>query len=373
MTELRDELQGTLGAAYSLQRELGGGGMSRVFVATDAALGRTVVVKVLPPDLAAGVNMERFRREVRLASSLQHPNIVPVLSAGEANGVPYYTMPFVAGPSVRTRLVETGALPLDEALGILRDVANALAYAHAHHIIHRDIKPDNILLEQGVAMVTDFGIGKALSTSTLASLNGRASLTMSGSVIGTPAYMSPEHAAADPATDHRTDIYSWGCVAYELLTGEPPYAGVALNKRLAAQLADAPAPLGEFRPDVPRELEQLIRRCLRVDPAERPQRADELTDALAKVAARRTAQFVLPTATLLPLVLGKVVMLHLMATLVALLLSRGAVSGLGAPAWMQTAVLVGSALALPVVLWRSWSHYRDRRAACDAPAAVPSR
>src|SRR5258705_3096806 len=153
MTELRDQLQGTLGAAYSLERELGGGGMSRMFVASETALGRTVVVKVLPPDLVGSVNMDRFRQEIRLAARLEHPHIVPVLSAGEMSGVPYYTMPFVEGQSLRERLRDTGALPLGETLSILRDVAKALAYAHAHGVVHRDIKPDNILLSGGVAVV----------------------------------------------------------------------------------------------------------------------------------------------------------------------------------------------------------------------------
>ena len=367
MTELRDQLQGTLGAAYSLERELGGGGMSRVFVATDTALGRAVVVKVLPPEVAAGVHLERFRREVSVASSLQHPNIVPVLATGEMNGVAYYTMPFVDGPSLRARVLDAGALPLDETLGILRDLARALEYAHAQGVVHRDVKPDNILIENGVAMVTDFGIGKALSSSS--SSTGRTSLTMSSTVMGTPEYMSPEHAAADPATDHRTDIYSFGCVAYELLTGQPPFADVTTHKRLDAQRFKTPAPLSDFRPDVPRALEQLIRRCLESSPNDRPQRAAELTAAIDSVVARRTAQFALPTPLLLPLVLAKVLVLYLAGALVVLLLVRGAISWLGAPPSVQTGAMLLMALAFPVTLWRAWSHYRHKRAASEAPTS----
>src|ERR1043166_4066663 len=160
---LRDELQHTLGSAYTLERELGGGGMSRVFVAEENSLGRKVVVKVLPPEVTAGVNVDRFKREIQMAARLQHPHIVPLLSAGEMSGVPYYTMPFVEGESVRARLARTGAMSITEVISVLRDVAKALAYAHEHGVVHRDIKPDNVLLSGGSATVTDFGIAKAIA------------------------------------------------------------------------------------------------------------------------------------------------------------------------------------------------------------------
>jgi tetratricopeptide (TPR) repeat protein/aminoglycoside phosphotransferase (APT) family kinase protein len=372
MTELRDQLQGTLGAAYSLNRELGGGGMSRVFVATEMALGRSVVVKVLPPELVGGVNMERFRREVRLAAQLQHPHIVPVLAAGEMDGVPYYTMPFVEGQSLRDRLLGAGALPLAEALGILRDVARALAYAHAHGVVHRDIKPDNVLLSGGVAVVTDFGIAKALSSSSTPT--GRTSLTGTGMSLGTPAYMAPEQAAADPDADHRADLYSFGSMAYELLTGQPPFADVAPHKRLAAQVTQTPAPLGSFRPDVPKPLEMLVMRCLAKDPADRPQRTEEVSQALDMVVARHSSQLsAVPSSVLVPVVLGKALMLYVAAVIAVLLLTRGAITFIGLPDWVLPGAMIVMALGLPIVLATAWVHYVSHRAASEPPADFSSR
>ncbi len=366
--ELRDQLQATLGSAYTLERELGGGGMSRVFVATETALGRMVVVKVLPPELMGGVNIDRFRQEVRFAARLQHPHIVPVLAAGELDGIPYYTMPLVEGESLRTRLNEVGALPLTEALGILRDVAKALAYAHLHNVVHRDIKPDNVLLSGGVAVVTDFGIAKALSSSSTAPIPS--SITMTGTSIGTPMYMAPEQAAADPATDERADLYSFGCMAYELLTGQPPFADVAPRHRLAAQITERPSPISTFRPDVPRALEELVARCLEKDPANRPQRGDELVEALERVVARRSEQLAVPATLLIPVVLGKALMLYVAAVIAVVLLTRLAMTSIGLPDWVFPGAMIVMALGLPVVLLTGWVHYATRRAASEAP--VPS-
>ncbi|HEX6814616.1 MAG TPA: serine/threonine-protein kinase [Gemmatimonadaceae bacterium] len=201
---LRDQLQSSLGSAYTLDRELGGGGMSRVFVAEERRLGRRVVVKVLSTELAAGLSAERFEREIRVAASLQQANIVPVLNAGDTNGMPYYTMPFVDGESLRARIRDRGSLSSGETVSILRDVTRALAYAHDRGIVHRDIKPDNVLLSGGTAVVTDFGIAKAISAARTDSDN--ATLTQLGTAIGTPAYISPEQAAGDPTVDHRADI-----------------------------------------------------------------------------------------------------------------------------------------------------------------------
>ncbi|HTJ21465.1 MAG TPA: protein kinase [Gemmatimonadaceae bacterium] len=289
MTVLRDELQRTLGSAYTLERELGGGGMSSVFVAQDNALGRRVVVKVLPYELAATVSVDRFKREIMLAAALQHPHIVPVLSAGETAPddheigirLPYFIMPFVEGESLRTRLAR-GPLSVREAVSIMKDVARALVYAHGRGIIHRDIKPDNILLASGSATVTDFGVAKALSasrerTGTSGDPNG---ITIVGTSIGTPAYMAPEQAAGDPATDHRADLYALGIVGYEMLVGTPPFHGRAPQQLLAAQLTELPPPINTRRYDVPEALASLIMRLLEKEPANRPRSAADVARAL---------------------------------------------------------------------------------------------
>ncbi len=201
MMDLRDRLQSTLGSAYTVERELGGGGMSRVFLAEEISLGRKVVVKVLSSDVIAGLSGERFAREVRLAASLQHPNIVPVLTTGITGGIPYYTMPYVRGASLRTRMSESPPIDRRHAVAVLRDVARALQYAHAEGIIHRDIKPDNVLLSGDQAVVTDFGIAKAISAARTSApeqtteTESGYTLTQAGVSVGTPAYMSPEHAS----------------------------------------------------------------------------------------------------------------------------------------------------------------------------------
>ena len=280
-SELRDRLQATLGDAFRLERELGGGGMSRVFVAEDVSLGRRVVVKVLSPELAAGVNVDRFKREIQLAAGLQHPHVVPVLAAGQTDGLPYYTMPFVDGRSLRDKLAGGKALPVLEAVGILRDVARALAYAHERGVVHRDVKPDNVLLTGGSAAVTDFGIAKAISSARAnRTLEPGEALTMVGSSLGTPAYMAPEQVAADPQIDHRADIYSFGVMAYELLTGVTPFHGRAPHQLLAAHVAEAPQPIAARAQGVPPALAALVMRCLAKSPGDRPQTAAELAAAL---------------------------------------------------------------------------------------------
>ncbi|MEX2178845.1 MAG: protein kinase [Gemmatimonadaceae bacterium] len=292
MVDLR-ELQQTLGTSFTVERELTGGGMSRVFVALDAALGRRVVVKVLPAELAASVSVDRFKREIMLAATLQHPHIVGVLSAGEIDGMPFFTMPFVDGESLRVRIEREGRLSVGRAVSILKDVARALSYAHERGVVHRDIKPDNVLLAGSSATVTDFGIAKALlgSVATAPGTDAaarednqtsgtRPALTQLGTTLGTPAYMAPEQAAADLTTDHRADIYSFGIMAYEMLTGQVPFQNKTPQALLAAQLTATPAPIPARRDDVPAALARLIMQCLEKEREKRPQSARELAEML---------------------------------------------------------------------------------------------
>ncbi|HEX5385233.1 MAG TPA: protein kinase [Gemmatimonadales bacterium] len=287
MPELQERLEAALGAAYRLERELGGGGMSRVYLAEETALGRRVVVKVLPPDLAAGLNAERFRREIQLAAKLQHPHIVPVLAAGRAGELLYYTMPFIEGESLRARLAREGELPVTDAVRLLRDVADALAYAHEHGVVHRDIKPGNVMVSRHHALVTDFGVAKAVSEAASGEPAG-GPFTSAGVAMGTPAYMAPEQAAADPAIDHRADIYSVGVMAYEMLAGHTPFTGRTPQQLLAAQVNRTPEPLESVRPSAPPELAAVVMRCLEKRPADRWQSADELLRALEAVATPGT-------------------------------------------------------------------------------------
>ena len=253
--------------------------MARVFLAEDRSLGRKVVIKVLAPDLCEGLSHERFRREIQLAAQLQHPHVVPVLQAGEADGIPYFVMPFIPGETLRARLAEGRGLPVREVMPILRDVVRAMAYAHTQGIVHRDIKPDNVLLSGGSAVVSDFGIAKALSSSRTLEA-GSAVLTRTGSSLGTPTYMAPEQAAADPNADHRVDLYSFGVMAYELLTGRPPFADRTPQALLTAHLVEPPVPLSSRVPGLPRGLGELVMQCLEKDPADRPASAEELVRRL---------------------------------------------------------------------------------------------
>ncbi|HEY7897763.1 MAG TPA: protein kinase [Gemmatimonadaceae bacterium] len=285
MTASLTRLTDALADRYTIERELSGGGMSRVFVATETALDRSVVIKVIAPALLEGMSAERFAREVRLAARLQQANIVPVLAAGDANGLPYYTMPFVRGESLRSRLVRGEPVPIGDAVHILRDIARALAYAHGEGVVHRDIKPDNVLLSGGAAVVTDFGIAKAIDVSRTHdgartdALNF--TLTQAGTSLGTPAYMAPEQAAGDPRSDHRADIYAWGIIAWELLARRHPFAGKpSVQAIIVAQMSETPPPLVTVRSDVPKALSDLVQHCLQKDPDLRPASATEILASL---------------------------------------------------------------------------------------------
>jgi serine/threonine-protein kinase len=279
VSEFTAQLQAALAPSYTLERELTGGGMSRVFVATDTALGRKVVVKVLPPELAAGVNHERFRREIQVAAQLQHPHIVPLLSAGEKGALIWYTMPYIHGESLRELLAKGQAVSVRDVLRIMREVAEALDYAHGLGVIHRDIKPGNVLMQGNHALITDFGVSKAISAAM-----PQSGYTSAGMAIGTPAYMAPEQIAADPAADHRMDLYALGLLAYELLTGKVPFKEASPQQTMAAQLTREPEPVEKSRADVPAALRSLIARLLQKIPSDRPSSAAEVVDALDALA-----------------------------------------------------------------------------------------
>jgi serine/threonine protein kinase/Tol biopolymer transport system component len=264
---------------YTIERELGRGGMATVYLAEDLKHHRKVAVKVLRPDLAAALGPDRFLQEIEIAAQLQHPNILPLFDSGDAAGFLFYVMPRIEGPSLRDKLAKEGELPVGDAVRILRDVVDALTEAHAHGVVHRDIKPENILLRGRHALVTDFGVAKAVSEAT-----GREQLTTAGVALGTPAYMAPEQASADPHLDQRVDIYAVGCVAYELLTGRPVFMGTTPQMVLAAHMTEPPQPVRRHRDTVPAALESVVMRCLEKRPADRWQKADELLPQLEALA-----------------------------------------------------------------------------------------
>ena len=277
--DLLHDLQTSLGSEYIFERELGGGGMSRLFLAEERRFGRRVVVKLLRPEAGAGFSADRFEREIRLAAQLQDPHIVPLLQAGHVRDLPFYTMPYVDGESLRARLGR-GPVPLDQALDILRDVALALEYAHRRQVVHRDVKPENVLLAGRTALVTDFGIAKAVSAATATASGG--TLTTAGTLLGTPGYMAPEQATGG-LVDARTDVYAWGIMAYELLAGVHPFAErTSAQAMIAAHVTMAPAPLDARAPEIPRAVTTLVDRCLAKDPAQRPASGSELVEGLRR-------------------------------------------------------------------------------------------
>src|SRR3954465_2314510 len=281
MSSISDRLLSALGGSYTIERELTGGGVALVFRGEGHDLARKVVIKILPPELAATVSAERFRREILTVARLQHAHIVPILKAGEVDGLPYFVMPYVDGESIDVRLKRVGTMTVRETAGIMKDVARALAFAHERGVVHRDIKPGNVLLAAGSATVTDFGVAKALSSARRSGEKGNGNgLTNTGMSLGTILYMAPEQAAGDPDIDGRADIYSLGVTAYEMLAGAAPFAHLGPREMLTARLTLPPPPLSAVRKDVPVGLERLIAKCLAIDPADRPQSAASLVDAL---------------------------------------------------------------------------------------------
>ena len=362
--DLRQRVQDSLSGTHTIERELGGGGMSRVFVANERRLGRQVVVKVLAPELAAAMSTERFEREIKLSASLQQANIVPVIAAGDLDGLPYYTMPYVEGESLRARLA-SGPVTVATAVDILRDVAKALAYAHERGVVHRDIKPDNILLSGRSAVVADFGIAKAIAAAQERPVG--ATLTQLGTAVGTPAYMAPEQAAGDPSTDSRADLYAFGCVAYELLAGHPPFHGLSPHKLMAAHMGETPRPVEELRPDCPPALARLVARCLAKDPEKRPANADELLQELAATTSNAGAAMPFHGRSLFL----RAMALYAGAFIGVAIIARLLVDTQGLPEWVFAGALVVMALGFPAVLFTGYTQYVARKVAQATPTLTP--
>jgi serine/threonine-protein kinase len=275
MANLQDTLSRAIGDRYAIERELGHGGMATVFLARDVKHRRPVALKVLRQDVSVVLGAERFLREIEIAASLQHPHILPLHDSGEFGGILFYVMPYVEGESLRSRLARERTLSIEDALSITREVADALAYAHHQGVVHRDIKPENILLSGSHAVVADFGIARAITSA------GAASVTGTGIVVGTPAYMSPEQVAGDQALDGRADIYALGCVLYECLTGRPPFSGGSAAAVFAQQLTATPSEVRRARQDVSARLQTTINRALAKNPTERFASASEFASALS--------------------------------------------------------------------------------------------
>jgi eukaryotic-like serine/threonine-protein kinase len=275
MPDSLDRLKSAIADHYQIERELGHGAMATVYLAHDIQLNRDVAIKVLLPELGFVLGPERFRREIEVVTEMSHPHILPIYDSGEAGGELYYVMPYVAGESLRARLFRERQIPLDDALRIAAEVASALDHSHRHGVIHRDIKPENILLEEGRALVADFGIARAVNAV------GKGKLTSTGVSIGTPTYMSPEQGMADPKLDSRTDIYSLGCVLYEMLAGSPPFTGRTTQALIARHSLDAVPSLSVVRATIPEEVEEVVTRALAKVPADRFSTAGEFAHALS--------------------------------------------------------------------------------------------
>ena len=355
-------VKAALAGRYTIELELGQGGMATVYLAQDVRHDRRVAVKVLRPELSLELGADRFVREIHLAARLNHPHIMPLFDSGEAGGFLYYVMPVVEGESLRERLQQAKRLPVEDATQIAREVADALDYAHRHGVVHRDIKPENILLQDGHAVVADFGIGKAVS----AAAQGVAALTRTGVTVGTPAYMSPEQAAGDEAIDGRSDLYSLGCVLYEMLAGEPPFTGPTAQAVIAAHLTATPRPLAELRSDTPPWVADAIARALAKDPNARFRAATAFRDAIgapATAAAPRPAH---------PL---RVPGLYGLAAALALGVVYLLTIELGLPSWVISDAVVLLLVGLPIVVATGLVERRRAVArAIGAPAAGgPSR
>ncbi len=360
-------LKAALGDRYTIEREIGAGGMATVYLAEDLKHDRKVAVKVLRPDLAAALGPDRFLREIKIAAQLHHPHILPLHDSGEADGFLYYVMPYEKGQSLRERLEREGELPVVEAVRLLRDVVDALAHAHERCVVHRDIKPDNVMQSGRHALVTDFGVAKAVSEAT-----GRQQLTTAGVALGTPAYMAPEQAVADPHIDHRADIYAVGALAYELLTGRPPFTGATPQAVLSAHVTQVPDSVTKHREAVSPVLAQLVMKCLEKKPADRWQSAEELLPSLEAVMTSSvgiTPTDTQPVQAAAPVVGQqshpvRVAALFGIAAAATLVIVYALMIGLGLPDWVFVGAIALLAIGLPVIMVTG--HHERLRAAALA-------
>ena len=333
---LEGRLRSALAERYRIVRQIGAGGMALVFLAEDLKHSRPVALKVLRPELAAAVGAERFLREIAIIAKLQHPLVLPLHDSGEADGLPFFVMPYIEGESLAEYLKQGGGAELGDALRILRDIAEALSAAHDQGVLHRDVKPANVLVSGGHAVVTDFGIAKAFQEA-----SPDTALTEAGSYMGTATYVSPEQLSGDPI-DHRADIYSFGILAYELLCGEPPFRRKGAKALFLAHLVDAPPPLRTHRENLPSRLEELVMRCIEKAPAARWGSFEEILEEIERVVADTVAETRPTGRRMVPLIVS--------GTLAAVALTYGAMDVLGLPDWVMPAVLVLASLGGPVLL-----------------------
>src|SRR6478735_6666047 len=369
MAELKDRLQQALGTHYRLERELTEGAMSRVFLATEVALSRQVVVKVLPPEAATPTQAERFAREIQVAASLQHPHIVPLLTAGSAEELAWYIMPYLTGETLEVRMGRPGGFTVQEAVRILRDVADALAYSHACGVVHRDIKPGNVLFSGKHALVTDFGVAKALS----AMSTGSNKVTGVGVTVGTPTYIAPEQAMADPNVDHRADIYAVGVMAYEMLTGRTPFLATTPQSMAAAHVTTSPDPITQHRPSLPPELAAAVMRCLAKRPDDRWQSAEELSGALEPWGATSGGMTPVSTPVLTgsprpapnirPADAGSVAAAFLTVAFVVIGFAFSATRMFGLPDWVWKGAALLMVVGFPITMYTGRLERRRARAA----------
>ena len=367
MVDTLARIKTALAGRYAIECAVGHGGMATVYLAEDLKHRRKVAVKVLNPEIGSAVGADRFLREIEIAAGLQHPHVVPLYDSGEADGLLYFVMPFVEGEPLSARLAREGALPIDEALRILRDVVDALAYAHARGVVHRDIKPDNVMFSGNHAVVLDFGVAKAVRDAA-----DSTTITSTGLALGTPAYMAPEQATADPAVDHRADIYAVGIMAYEMIVGRPPFAGTTPQAVLGAHLTKTPDPVERHREDVPPALAALIARCLEKQPNDRVQDTATLLKQIGAMAAPAgTAEFaVAPVRSAALLRSAQLIALYSVTAAAVAGLAHALMIALGLPDFVFPLALILLAFGLPILLSTALLERRRRFAPGDSMPAI---